>query len=186
MTSLILLTVIIDSEMTRETALNNRTFPSSIVAKQEVVTVRYYGFDNKLHQGQIVVDKRLSTEIKLIFQEIETAKFPIKKVVPIVKYDWSDSKSISDNNTSAFNYRFVDGTNKLSDHAFGQAVDINPYLNPYVLPGKKTRPYNPKTPGTITKSTIVYKAFIKRGWQWGGDWKNGKDYQHFYKRLSNR
>lgn len=41
-----------------------------------------------------------------------------------------------DNNTSCFNYRIVDGTDHLSKHALGCAIDINPFYNPYVVFGK--------------------------------------------------
>ena len=36
-------------------------------------------------------------------------------------------------------------------------------------------------PGLITEEGICYHAFTKRGWKWGGTWKNVKDYQHFCK-----
>lgn len=176
-------TVVVDSRMTRAEAIGKNAFPQHILDAQEVVTVRYYSFDSKLHEGQLVVHKSLVSDVQAIFREIEQSQFPIAKVIPIVYYNWSDSKSIADNNTSAFNYRTVDGTNKLSDHAYGKAIDINPYLNPWVgKKGKSTRPYRPEQPGTITGEGVVVQAFKKRGWSWGGSWKNSKDYQHFYKK----
>ncbi len=175
--------VVIDSQMTREQALADNSFPRDIVNEQEVVAVRYYSFDGKLHEGRIVVHHDLKNDIIEIFRDIEQSRFPVAKVIPIVKYGWSDSKSIADNNTSGFNYRTVEGTRRLSDHARGRAVDLNPYLNPWISRrGKGSRPYNPSVPGTITADGPVVKAFAKRGWAWGGSWKNSKDYQHFYKR----
>ena len=44
----------------------------------------------------------------------------------------SDTNSIGHNNTSAFNYRVVPGTDRLSNHAMGFAIDLNPVENPYV------------------------------------------------------
>ena len=35
--------------------------------------------------------------------------------------------------------------------------------------------------GMIKKGDACYKAFTSRGWKWGGNWKNSKDYQHFEK-----
>lgn len=35
----------------------------------------------------------------------------------------------------------------------------------------------------ITKDDSCYEAFISRGFTWGGEWKNSKDYQHFEKNL---
>ncbi len=175
--------VLIDSQMTREQALGDNSFPKAILDEQELIAVRYYGFDGKLHEGQIVVHRDLKNDIIEIFREIEQSRFPVAKVVPIVSYGWSDSKSIADNNTSGFNYRTIDGTKRLSDHARGRAVDLNPFLNPWIgRSGKAARAYNPAIAGTITDSSSVVKSFAKRGWAWGGSWKNSKDYQHFYKR----
>lgn len=175
--------VVVDSQMTREEALGNNTFPQSVLASQELVTVRYYSFDEKLHEGQVVVHRDLADDIRAIFRDIEASKFPIAKVIPIVRYGWSDDKSIADNNTSAFNYRTIAGTKKLSDHARGRAIDINPYLNPWIgRSGVAKRPYTTGRAGTLVAGDAVVQAFKKRGWSWGGSWKNSKDYQHFYKR----
>lgn len=174
--------VVVDSHLEREQALANKNFPKHIVDAQDVVTVRYFSFDGKIHEGQIVVHKELSRDVKEIFEELRLARFPIKKVVPIVRYNWSDDASIADNNTSAFNYRTVSGTRKLSDHAYGRAIDVNPYLNPWVgRRGVSSRPYNTSVAGTIASGDVVVKAFTKRGWKWGGSWKHSKDYQHFSK-----
>lgn len=175
--------VIIDSRMTREEALGNNTFPQSVLASQELVTVRYYSFDGKLHEGQVVLHREVAEDIREIFRDIEKSRFPVAKVIPIVRYNWSDDKSIADNNTSAFNYRTIAGTKKLSDHARGRAIDLNPYLNPWIgKSGVAKRPYNTERAGTIVAGDVVVQAFKKRGWLWGGSWKNSRDYQHFYKR----
>lgn len=150
----------------------------------EVVTVNYVGFDKRRHQGQIVVARSIAREVATIFNEIEATGYPIKKVIPIVEYQWNDQASINDNNTSAFNYRHVIGpgqdTSQLSRHSFGKAIDLNPWINPFVpASGKSTRAYDPKKPGTLTIDCPVTKIFLRHGWTWGGTWKGAKDYQHF-------
>ena len=122
-----------------------------------------------------------------IFKELYEEKYPIEKIRLIDEYDAIDEKSMEDNNTSAFCYRVIEGTNKLSNHAKGCAIDINPLQNPQVINGiaypKKAEQYVDRTlsmKGMIKKGDSIYKAFIKRGWSWGGDWKN-PDYQHFEK-----
>ena len=84
------------------------------------------------------------------------------------------------NNTSAFNYRTIAGTTRLSNHATGRAIDINPMLNPfmrdaYVAPSGAT--YDTKISGTVTEK--IAEIFKSRGWSWGGDWTDRKDWQHF-------
>jgi hypothetical protein len=111
-------------------------------------------------------------------------KFPVNKVVPVSVYNWSDSLSMSDNNTSAFNYRKVKGTHKYSSHSTGKAIDLNPQLNPQEKGGKINpagTTYNPDRPGTLTRNSHIVKFFIQKGWKWGGNWKSSKDYQHFEK-----
>ncbi len=177
--------IIIDCHYTLSEALAGIQIPAEIENNLRLVNVQYYSFDGKLHEGQLVIDKDLVKDIKAIFGEIQERKFPIQKVIPIVKYGWSDDSSMKDNNSSAFNYRVIAGTHTLSEHAYGRAIDLNPLLNPQFKGAKLISEgfgYNPMEPGTITKNSFIVKAFLKRGWAWGGNWHSTKDYQHFEKR----
>jgi peptidoglycan L-alanyl-D-glutamate endopeptidase CwlK len=127
--------ILIDADYTFDEALRGSSIPSSVMNKLDLVSVKYYGFDGKLHQGQIIINKEIANDIVEIFKVIEEEKFPVEKVVPIVDYNWSDEKSMNDNNTSSFNYRFISGSRILSMHANGLAIDINPKQNPYVKNG---------------------------------------------------
>ncbi len=175
---------IIDSDLSFEQAVDGLEFPEKIRNRLALVNVRYFGFDGKIHVGQLVVYKDLSKEIKEIFERLLKIKFPVRSVIPIVKFGWDDEKSMSANNTSAFNYRLIKGTKKLSKHSYGIAIDINPLFNPYVK-RNSTEPegaeYIPERPGTITRNSPVVKIFSEYGWDWGGNWTRGKDYQHFEK-----
>lgn len=176
----------VDSALSRTQALANSSFPSGIVARMELVTVRYRGFDGREHLGQIVVDKGLAVEVRDIFEEIFQTGFPIYSVIPVVRFGWDDRKSMAANNSSGFNYRkqiTATGEAKiLSKHAFGRAIDINPFQNPYVSrSGKATSTYNPQARGALTKESPVVKIFLRKGWKWGGNWSGNKDYQHFEK-----
>jgi hypothetical protein len=151
-----------------------------------LVKVVYYGFDDIQHQGQLVVHKEIAQMVLDIFIELHEAAFPIEKIQLIDIYDGDDNQSMVDNNTSAFNYRVVEGTNNLSNHSYGLAIDINPLLNPYVtkngvFPKEGASYVNREVfiKGMIIKGDVCYEAFISRGFSWGGDWKNSKDYQHF-------
>lgn len=145
------------------------------------VQVNYIGFDGKEKTGIIEVHKLVSAEVKQIFDEIKENGFPIEKIEPIEKYNYSDEQSVRANNTSAYNFRFVGGTTKLSDHAIGLAIDINPYQNPWVHPSAlNLTKYNESLKGTILKGSKIVEIFEKHGWTWGGHWRN-PDYQHFFK-----
>ena len=159
--------------------------PDSIVSQMTLLNVEYFGFDSLIHQGQIIIHHTVADEISLIFKELLIEKFPIEKVIPAVYYNWDDDLSMQDNNTSSFNYRLVANSSKLSSHALGLAVDINPRMNPYIDRYGNTFPsngtYNISHQGTITDSSQCFKIFRKYGWKWGGHWRYSKDYQHFSK-----
>ena len=74
----------------------------------------------------------------MLFRSIEETRFPIERVVPIVEYNWSDEKSMQDNNTSSFNYCFLSGSKIFSMHASGLSIDINPKQNPYMKNGSNS------------------------------------------------
>ena len=175
--------IIIDSDMAFIDAISGTTAPQNIIDNLIIVNVQYYSFDNKLHQGQLVIHKDVKNDIIELFDLIKNTKFPIAKVIPIVKYNWNDSISMADNNTSAFNYRNVDGTKSLSKHSFGKAIDINPMQNPYkskagiISPRKAT--YNKNKSGTLTSDSKIVTFLLSRGWEWGGNYKSIKDWQHF-------
>ncbi len=180
--------IIIDSDMSLNDALKgvNPDCPGWILDNQAVIEVYYYSFDKKIHKGQVIADCRLADDIHAIFKTAYDIKFPVRHAKPISVYDWDDFESMRKDNTSAFNYRTVPFTNKLSKHAYGWAIDINTRENPYYTDGKvypKGALYDPDIPGTLYKGHPVVKKFKELGWRWGGDWRN-KDYQHFDKALS--
>ncbi len=179
--------IVVDAKYDFATALSGVRFPDEIKKQLALVQVKYYGLDGKIHSGQLVIHKKLESEIKEIFDKLLAIKFPIKSVIPIVRFGWDDEKSMLANNTSAFNYRVIKGTERLSKHAFGTAIDINPFFNPYVKPNSvepKGAEYIPERKGTITANSEITKIFKSYGWSWGGDWSRGKDYQHFEKDIT--
>lgn len=176
---------IIDCNYSFDEAVKGLEIPKSILKQLTLVEVEYYSFDDRLHLGQVLINKKVVKDIKEIFEFIKTTRFPIAKVIPVVKYNWSDQESMNDNNTSAFNYRKVKGQKVLSAHSYGLAIDINPLQNPHIK-GKSVQPvsgkYDKEKPGTILRDSKLVAEFRKRGWQWGGSWRSSKDYQHFEKK----
>lgn len=152
------------------------------------LTVLHYGYDGYIYQGELIVHQSVATEVLAIFQELYTMGYPIEKMKVISCYDGDDEASMMDNNSSAFNFRYVTNGGKLSKHAYGLAIDLNPLVNPYikadvVLPANAT-PYLDREQcvlGMIKKDDPVYEIFTRYGWSWGGDWSSLKDYQHFEK-----
>jgi len=176
---------IIDSGMSFKESISGTSAPRNVINSLSLIDVRYRAFDGLLHQGQLVVHKAVLPDILEIFRFIETTGFPIARAIPIVRYNWSDDLSMADNNASAFNYRVVLGTNRLSRHAFGRAVDINPIQNPVIYDSGRISPpgttYDTEKEGTFFETHPLVREFLKRGWQWGGNFKDLKDHHHFDK-----
>ncbi len=169
-------------------AIEGTQAPADVIKQLALVEVDYYSMHTRRPAiGQIVVAEALAGDVQEIFGKIRDAEFPIQSIVPIVRFDHDDHASIAENNTSAFCYRPVAGTGNLSRHALGRAIDLNPLLSPYVnmdgSPKKGSFPYprhDHRIPGTIVDDDVVVRAFLDRGWLWGGHWiTEGRDYQHF-------
>lgn len=154
------------------------------------VHVRHMGFDGEVKDGELVVNKAIADDVLAIFEELYKADYPIEKVRLVDEYDADDEASMSDNNSSAFNFRFISHTTRISKHGLGMAVDINTRYNPYVktVDGKLSiEPANGADyvdrskdfPHKIDHEDLCYKLFKEHGFTWGGDWTHSKDYQHF-------
>lgn len=177
--------IILDCNYSFNESIKGIEIPVEIINQLTLIDVEYYSFDEKLHKGQLVINKKVEKDIVEIFKLIKDLKFPVGKVIPVVKYKWDDEASMNDNNTVAFNYRKVKGSKILSLHSYGLAIDINPLQNPHIK-GKTIQPssgkYDTKSKGTILRDSKLVNEFVKRGWQWGGRWRSSKDYQHFEKK----
>ncbi len=150
------------------------------------VDLSHWDDDGAVRQGRIIVHRAYAEAMVAAFSDIYEARFPIHRMTPIDAYDGDDQASMRANNTSAFNCRFVSGTTRWSEHAFGRAIDVNPLVNPYVkgssVDPPEGEPYadrRKREPGMIHGGDVVVRAFATRGWEWGGYWSNGRDYQHF-------
>jgi len=177
--------IIVDSRMSFTEAIEGTKAPEHVIRELCLADVLYYSFDGKLHQGQLIVHQSVRQDVEEIFALMRGERFPVARVIPIVHYGWSDNASMVANNTSAFNYRWVAGTRRLSRHATGHAVDINPIQNPVIYQDGRISPkdarYQPGIAGTLSEDGSVVRAFIDRGWCWGRHFKSMMDHHHFQK-----
>lgn len=152
-----------------------------------LLKVKRVDFDGKVQDGELVVAREavdpktkktidVSKEVLEIFKEMFDAKYPIREM-------------------SGFYFRNIAGTDKLSWHSYGLAIDINYKENPCisidqstgkikgVIPtsSEKYTDRNLKETGMIKKDDACHKAFVSRGWEWGGSWDSPIDYMHFQK-----
>ena len=151
-----------------------------------LLTLSHRRFDGKTRLGRLIVHADVAREVVDVFRTLYRARFPIRRLVPVDAYGASDYRSIEADNTSAFNCRYVDGTTRWSEHAYGRAIDVNPIENPYVSGGRTSHrasvPYvdrSRRRPGMAYEGGVLVRAFDAIGWGWGGRWSGVSDYQHF-------
>jgi hypothetical protein len=152
------------------------------------VEVNYVGFDGQTHRGELVVHQDVVADVTAVFGQLYELGYPIAKMRSVANYPGAeDELSMEDNNTSAFNCRLLPSGNDWALHAYGRAVDVNPLINPYIdsdgnIEPTTAGPYldrNRTDPGMLHAGDAAVRAFIDRGWRWGGNWRSPKDYQHF-------
>ena len=158
------------------------------------VKVLYYDFEDEIQSGELICHKAIAQDLVEIFYELYKAQYPIEKIALVDDYQGDDSVSMRNNNTSCFNYRFQ-SSKKLSNHAYGLAVDLNPLYNPQVrhqsdgsvnitpAEGESYADRESSFPHKIDKEDLAYRLFIQHGFSWGGNWRSSKDYQHFEKEI---
>lgn len=157
------------------------------------VVLQYVDFDGNSQSGEMICGKAIAQDVVEIFYELYTNDYRIQSIKLIDEFGGDDTASMEANNTSCFNYRVVDNSTRLSNHAYGLAIDLNPFYNPYVtypdgnirISPQGSEPYvdrNSDFPYKIDENDLAYKLFKEHGFKWGGNWNSVKDYQHFEKK----
>ncbi|MER5887892.1 M15 family metallopeptidase [Streptomyces sp. NPDC001941] len=152
-----------------------------------LITMDHWGFDGRRHTGEMVVRDSAVRPMLHVFGKAFAAKFPIRQMRVLAEFGGDDEKAMAADNTSAFNCRDVTGDpGRISQHAYGDAVDINTLENPYVdvhgrvhpAAGHRFLDRSRKAPGMIKRGDVISRAMREVGWEWGGRWWM-PDYQHF-------
>jgi hypothetical protein len=156
------------------------------LADLRYVTVSFRGFDGRAHTGELVVHRRVAAAVVSVFARLYRARFPIEEMRLVTGADLEARPTGDGNNTAAFVCRAARKQTRWSAHAYGLAVDVNPFHNPYrrgdlVLP-ELAGAYEDRErsrPGMVRPGDVVTTAFAGIGWTWGGTWRSPKDYMHF-------
>ncbi len=146
--------------------------------------------DGNIHEGEMICNRYIAEDVLDILKELFEAGYPIEKIRLADEYDASDERSMEDNNSSCFNFRFISHTKKVSKHGMGLAVDINPRYNPYIKTVDEKTVIEPAVseeythrersfPYKIEEDDLCCRLFKEHGFIWGGNFTKSKDYQHF-------
>ena len=147
------------------------------------VTLPFWGFDERLHTGELLLHAEVVDDVLGGFRVLYDRRFPIEEM-RITRAEELDAPPTGDgNNTGAFVCRPSVRSTKWSEHAYGRAVDINPFHNPYVK-GDLVIPElasvyvdrSNQRPGMLVADDVA--GFRAAGWGWGGTWSSVKDWMH--------
>jgi D-alanyl-D-alanine carboxypeptidase len=163
------------------------------LSELRLLTVSHWGFDGRVHEGQLVVNRDVAGGLRKVFERLYELRFPIRHMRLDDLYGPRRAFPKDGDVSGSFHCResvpspCVGGTasGRWSNHAYGHAVDLNPVENPYVGCGRvhdpDSRPFVDRSrlrKGMVTPAVV--RAFRSIGWGWGGDWTGEtKDYMHF-------
>lgn len=178
---------------------NEQISPSEL----RYLRIPYIDFNGETRTGEMICNHSIAMPLLDIFHTLFEHRYPIERIQLVDDFQADDDLCCIKNNTSCFNYRTIAGTDTLSRHAFGMAVDVNPFFNPYVTyinentdthslhaasdmrvrispPGSEAYADRERDfPHKIGPGDLCYELFMSHGFTWGGDWTHCKDYQHF-------
>jgi poly-gamma-glutamate synthesis protein (capsule biosynthesis protein) len=148
------------------------------------LTVDHVTFDGTA-RGELVVAAAVAPRAIELFRRLWHLGFPIRQLRLVDDFGASDDASMAADNSSAFNFRVVAGTELLSQHALGRAIDINPVENPWRKParivpaaGAAFAARRDLRPGMIVRPGPIAALLDEQGWEWGGDWQHAFDDHH--------
>jgi hypothetical protein len=151
------------------------------------LTLTFYGFDGLAHTGELLVHRDVAEDVAGVFAALHAARFPLEEVRVIAAHELDLPPTGDGNVTSGFVCRPTVGGTRWSEHAYGRAIDVNPFHNPYVR-GELILPelagaYVDRSdvrPGMVIAGDAVTGAFAAIGWGWGGEWTGAAtDPMHF-------
>lgn len=150
------------------------------------LTMSFWGFDGRVHTGEMIVNASAAEGVTKVFGQLFAARFPLEEMRVTRPDELTAAPTGDGNSTSAFVCRPVRGQTNWSAHAYGLAVDVDPFCNPYtkgalVLPELASAYLDRSNlrPGMILPGDPTVRAFASIGWSWGGSWTSPKDRMHF-------
>ena len=158
------------------------------------ITLNRWTYGRVVARGTLVVRASAVPDLVQVFTRSFAARFPLRSMRPSDTFyaggrrtpTQSDLAAMRADNTSAFNCRPVTGNPyRVSQHSYGNAIDINTVRNPYVV-GSRVFPGFARTyldrrrvrTGMITSGGVLAGTMRRLGWPWGARWSH-PDYQHF-------
>jgi hypothetical protein len=155
------------------------------LSKLTYLTLSFHGFDHRVHTGELVVATSAASKTTLAFRRLFSLGFPLEQMTLPTGGDVAAPPTGDGNTTAGFICRKARGLTRFSAHAYGLAIDVNPFDNPYVkgdlvLPELASAYADRRwaRPGMFLRGSAAVRAFTDEGFTWGGAFRSLKDYQH--------
>jgi hypothetical protein len=196
-------TLYVSSEEALHTPPGRPVAPQAILDSLVLLNVQYIDWQGGVQkEGQIVVADKIADTMGAFFRKAIDIHFPMGPVAPandttfrgvdlenspIQGLNNDDEVMMYNNISSGFNFRKIAGSQTLSRHSEGLAVDINPRLNRYsryqktangiVLASEAPANFidDPNRPGTFYAGHPLVQFMLRRDMVWGGLWTAEKD-----------
>ncbi|NUS49702.1 MAG: M15 family metallopeptidase, partial [Nocardioidaceae bacterium] len=156
------------------------------ISDLRLLTMGFVGFDGRAHTGRMVVNASVAGDVVSVFRTLFQARFPIEEMRLVTTADLRAAPTGDGNNTAAFVCRTTRAQTTWSAHAYGLAIDLDPFQNPYhrgdLVLRELASAYLDRSwhrPGMVLAGDVVTRAFARVGWAWGGDFRSVRDDMHF-------
>ena len=128
----------------------------------------FRGFDGLAHTGELVVAASEADGIVSVFEALFAADYPIEEMRLPTTADVEAHPTGDGNDTVALHCRATTGGTGWSAHAYGLAIDVNPFDNPYqkgdvILPELASSYLDRarQRPGMIQPGSLVVREFAR-------------------------
>jgi hypothetical protein len=150
------------------------------------LTMSFRGFDARAHTGEMLINADVAPTVVEVFKKLFTAGFPVEEMHISPEAELNLPPTGDRNNTEGFICRPKHGQTQWPAQAFGLAIDLNPFDNPYVN-GNLVVPELASSylardwvrSGMVSDGGPAVTAFESAGWKWGGRWLGPVNFAHF-------
>ena len=131
------------------------------------VQLTFWGFDDQRHTGELLLNRSVADDVVGVFRTLYESGFRSRSCGSHTRSELDAHPTGDGNNTESFVCRPTTGsTSTFSQHAYGLAIDLDPFQNPYtngdlVLPelASSYLDRDDVRPGMITPDGVVVRAF---------------------------
>ena len=99
------------------------------------IRLTFWGFDDQRHTGELLANASAADDLVSVFRTLYRDRFPIEQMRISTRADLDAPPTGDGNATEVYSCRPATGGSHFSQHAYGLAIDVNSFQNPYVKDG---------------------------------------------------